>query len=91
MSKQLLLVGDSNVRRYFDRLSGAYGAQVDFVQARSVPEWLEAIPSCKRGYSIVTYSFLTNLVISSASEGTSDDERLDLISPTIKTVITAMK
>jgi len=91
MAKQLLLVGDSNVRRYFDRLSGAYGSEVDFVQSRNVPEWLEAINVCKKGYRIVTFSFLTNIVIDAAKEGASDDERLDLISPSLKSIFLAMK
>jgi len=56
MAKQLLLVGDSNVRRYFDRLSGLVGAEVDFVQSRNVQEWSEVIPMCRSGYKIVTYS-----------------------------------
>jgi len=91
MAKQLLLVGDSNVRRYFDRLSGAYGAEVDFVQARNNSEWLEAVPQCNKGYRIVTFSFLTNIIVDAARDGTSDDERLDLISPALKTIFQAMK
>jgi len=91
MAKQLLLVGDSNVRRYFDRLSGAYGAEVDFVQSRKDSEWLEAVPNCKKGYRIVTYSFLTNIIIDAARDGTSDDERVDLISPVLKTILMTMK
>jgi len=79
MAKQLLLIGDSNVRRYFDRLSGIVGSEVDFVQARNLQEWSEsAVPSCKKGYKIVTYSFLTNIIITAAKEGTNDDDRLDL-------------
>ena len=66
MAKQLLLVGDSNVRRYFDHLSGLVGSEVDFVQARNDTEWQEAIPSCKKGYKIVTYSILTNIIINAA-------------------------
>jgi len=91
MAKQLLLVGDSNVRRYFDRLSGIVGAEVDFVQSRNVQEWAEAIPHCKKNYKIVTYSFLTNIIVDSAKNGTSDDDRLDLISPALKEIFVAMK
>jgi len=50
MAKQLLLVGDSNVRRFFNQLGSAYSASVDLVQARNLTEWSEAIPACKRGY-----------------------------------------
>jgi len=91
MAKQLLLVGDSNVRRYLDRLSGICGAEIDFVQSRCESEWLEAIPHCKKGYKIVTYSFLTNIIINAAKDGTSEDDRLDLISPSLKTIFMAMK
>jgi len=91
MAKQLLLVGDSNVRRYFDRLSGIVGAEVDFVQSRNTQEWADAIPHCKKNYKIVTYSFLTNIIVSAAREGTGDDDRLDLISPALRDVIVAMK
>jgi len=91
MAKQLLLVGDSNVRRYFDRLSGLVGSEVDYVQSRNESEWSDAIPKCKRGYKIVTYSFLTNVIIDAAKDGTNDDDRLDLISPTLKTIFTTMR
>jgi len=91
MAKQLLLVGDSNVRRYFDRLSGIVGAEVDYVQARNETEWSDAIPRCKRGYQIVTYSMMTNIIIDAAKDGTNDDDRLDLISPALKTIFMAMK
>ena len=85
MAKLLLLVGDSNVRRYFDRLSGANGSDVDFVQARNQTEWAEAIPVCKKGYKLVTF-FLTNLIIDSGGPGTNDDDRVDLIGPVLRTL-----
>jgi len=91
MAKQLLLVGDSNVRRYFDRLSGLVGAEVDYVQARNDTEWQAAIPKCKRGYKIVTYSFVTNFIIDSARDANNDEDRLDLIGPSLKTIFMAMK
>jgi len=91
MAKQLLLVGDSNVRRYFERLSMAYGTEVDFAQARNASEWAQVLPSCRKGYRIVTYSFMTNIIIDSAKEATTDDDRLDAISTSIKTIVTAMK
>jgi len=62
MAKQLLLVGDSNVRRYFNQLGSGYSSSVSFIQARNLAEWSEAIPSCKSGYEIVVYSFLTILI-----------------------------
>jgi len=91
MAKQLLLVGDSNVRRYFDRLRGIVGSEVDFVQSRNTQEWLNAIPKCQSGYKIVTFSFLTNLIIDSAKDGTTDDDRLDLISPILRDIFLAMR
>jgi len=91
MAKQLLLVGDSNVRRYYDHLSGLVGSEVDFVQARNDTEWQEAIPSCKKGYKIVTYSILTNIIINAATQGTNDGDRIELISPALRTVFLAMK
>jgi len=91
MAKQLLLVGDSNVRRYFDRLSGLVGAEVDYIQARNDAEWQQAIAGCKKGYKIVTYSFITNIIIDAAKDATSDEDRLDSISPVLRTVFMAMK
>jgi len=75
MAKQLLLVGDSNVRRYFDRLSGIVGAEVDYLQTRNIAEWKEAMPRCKRGHKIVTYSFLTNVIIDAAKDSNNDEDR----------------
>jgi len=91
MAKLLLLVGDSNVRRYFDRLSSAYCNEVDFVQARNLTEWSEAAPTCKKGYQMVTFSFLTNLIIESGGSGANDSDRLDAIGPALRTVISAIK
>jgi len=91
MAKQLLLVGDSNVRRFFNQLGSAYSASVDLVQARNLTEWSEAIPACKRGYEIVVYSFLTNLIVDAGQDGPRPEDRLDSIDGVLKTVVTAMK
>jgi len=90
MSKQLLLIGDSNVRRYFDRIRGVVG-EVDFAQARNLSEWSEALLSCQKNYRIVTYSFLTNLIVDSGSQGVTDDDRLDQIDQVLGVVIQAMR
>jgi len=89
MAKQLLLVGDSNVRRYFDRLRGVVG-EVDFVQVRNLVELADAIPQCKKDYKMITFSFLTNILVDSGSAGVSDEDRLDMMDPNLRTAIQAI-
>jgi len=90
MSKQLL-VGDSNVRRFFYQLGSAYTTTVDFYQARSLSEWSEAIPSCKKGYETVIFSFLTNLIVDAGRDGQNASDRMDAIDGVIRTVVVGMK
>jgi len=90
MSK-LLLVGDSNVRRFFYQLGSAYTTTVDFCQARSVAEWSEAVPTCMKGYDVVVYSFFTNLIVDAGREGPKANDRLESIEAALRAVITEMK
>lgn len=78
MTKDLLIIGDSNVTRNYTRL-GYQAQSVSVVQARNRAEVLEGLNSIKNTFKIVVFACLTNLIISSGEEGSSAPERLTAI------------
>ena len=80
ISKDVLIVGDSNIRRYLYRSGGAYSQACDCGLARNLTEFgdtLKLIESDK--YRIVIFAMMTNIVIDAGSAGHDHSSRYDAI------------
>ena len=67
MSREVLIIGDSNVRRFYNKL-GRQVKSLEFVQARDYDEAMSALPSIKPGYRFIVFAFITNLVVNAGEE-----------------------
>jgi len=86
MSKDFLIIGDSNVTRHYSRL-GYQVQNVSVVQARNQSEVVNAFDSLRKTFKIVVFACLTNLIISSGEEGASPTERLNAISDCLNVLV----
>jgi len=90
MARDFLIIGDSNVQRYYTKLG--MGAQcLDFVRARNLEEASQSYLSVKNTYKFVVLAFLTNLVVTAGEEGSSPTERLTAIENLFNEVVPAIK
>ena len=86
MSREVLLIGDSNVRRFYSKL-GNQVKNLDFVQARSTEELAIALQSVQVTYKFVIFAFITNLIITAGEEGCQPQTRLNAITELFSTTI----
>ena len=75
MSREMLIIGDSNVRRFYPRL-GSQTKSLDFVQARSMEELTTALGSVAQTFKIIVFACLTNLIVSAGEEAANPTDRL---------------
>jgi hypothetical protein len=88
ISKDVLIVGDSNIRRYLYRSGGAYSQACDCGLARNLTEFgdtLKLIESDK--YRIVIFAMMTNIVIDAGSAGHDQSSRMELIGECISPLL----
>ena len=85
--RELLILGDSNVKRFYSRIGLTQAQTLDFVQARNMTELSTALTAFKSTYKIVVLAFLTNLVIDSGDSAVNDVDRMSNIEETFNTVI----
>jgi len=87
MSKDFLIIGDSNVTRNYARL-GLQVQNVAVVPARNILEVTQALrESVKSTYRIVVFACLTNLIIAAAEAGSNTQERLNAVSDMFNTLL----
>lgn len=89
--RDLLILGDSNVKRFYSRIGLTQAQTIDFVQARNMGEVETALGSVKNSYKIVVLAFLTNLVIDSGSSASNDVDRQSNIEEAFNTVVPMIK
>ena len=85
--RELLLLGDSNVKRFYTKIGLTQAQSIDFVQARNMDEVSTALSAVKATYKIVVLAFLTNLIVDSGDAATNDVDRLSCIEETFNTVV----
>jgi len=90
MSKDFLIIGDSNVTRNYGRL-GLQVQNVSVVQARNQSEVISALGSIKSSFKIVVFACLTNILISAGEAGTNTTERLTAISDALHTLLPQLR
>ncbi len=80
MSKDVLIIGDSNIRRYLYRSGGAYSQACHCGLARNLTEFGDTLSLLESdGYKIVIFAMMTNIVIDAGSSGNDLHSRLELI------------
>ena len=79
MSREVLILGDSNVRRFYNKL-GRQLKTLEFVQARDLDEVGQALQSINSNYWIVVFSFLSNLIVNAGEESQNKIDRINAIS-----------
>jgi hypothetical protein len=80
LAKDLLILGDSNVKRYLYRAGGAYSQACDCGLARNMTEFGNTLNLLEaKDYRIVIFAMMTNIVIDAGSGGHDQASRLELI------------
>jgi len=82
-----LIVGDSNCRRFYNKL-GLQSNEIDFLEARNQVELQTCLTSLKASYTYVIFSFLSNILISTAEDSSSNQDRLNVIEVVLDSVVT---
>ena len=85
--KEVLLLGDSNVRNSYNRLGLQVQRLNEFIQIRSLDELTTGLPRINSSYQVIVFAFLTNLIIATGDGAHSGPERLSLIEDTFNTLI----
>jgi hypothetical protein len=79
-ARSLLVLGDSNVRRYLYRAGGAYSETCDCGVVRNLSEFGSSLKMVENHkYRIIIFSMLTNILIDAGSEGTDHASRMNAI------------
>jgi hypothetical protein len=80
LSRDILILGDSNIRRYLYRSGGAYAQTCDFGMARSLTEFGTSLKMVESpNYRIMVFAMLTNIVIDAGSTGNDHFSRMEAI------------
>ena len=87
MSREILIIGDSNVRRFYNKL-GRQVKMLAFVQARDLEEATTAMQSVTSDYKFVVFAFITNLIINAGEEGQNSVDRTSAISEMFDNLLT---
>ena len=86
-ARELLVLGDSNVNRFYTRIGLSQAQTLDFVQCRNISEVTTALASFKRSYKIVVMAFLSNLIVDTGETATNDVDRMSAIDDTLNNII----
>ena len=78
MSREVLILGDSNVRRFYSKL-GRQVKMLEFVQARVYDEAVTSLEAVNSGHRFILFAFITNLIINAGEEGQTPSDRISAI------------
>ena len=84
---EFLILGDSNVKRFYTKLGLTQAQNIEFVQARNMNEVSSALTTIKNTYKIVVLAFLSNLVVDAGDAASNDIDRLSSIDELYNTVV----
>jgi hypothetical protein len=90
--REVLIVGDSNVRRHLFRTGRSYAQAADCAQARNLDEFAEACQKISPdNYKLVVFAMLTNIVVTAGSSGHDHDSRMLAIDECLDTLISDIR
>ena len=84
---EFLILGDSNVKRFYTKLGLTQSQNIDFVEARNMNEVTNAFTMIKDCYKFVIFACLTNLIVEAGSAATNDVDRLSAVEEMYNSVI----
>ena len=90
MSREVLIIGDSNVRRFYNKL-GRQVKQLEFIQDRNLEEASAAFELVKPDYKFVVFAFVTNLIINAGEEAQNAVDRVNSISEMFDNLLGIMR
>jgi hypothetical protein len=92
LSKDVLIIGDSNIRRYLYRSGGAYSQACECDVAQNLNEFedtLKMIDSSK--YRLVIFAMMTNIVIDAGSAGHDQASRMESIGECVSPLVETLR
>ena len=84
---EFLILGDSNVKRFYTKLGLTQAQNITFVQARNLNEASGAIDSIKDCYKFVILAFITNLIVDAGEAATNDVDRVSAVEEMFNSII----
>jgi len=90
MGKDFLIIGDSNVQRFYTRM-GLTAQSLDFIRACNVEEVKKSFDSIRNTYKFIVFAFLTNLIVTAGEDGAGPTERLSAIESLFNEILPAVK
>ena len=84
---EFLIMGDSNVKRFYTRIGLTHAQNIEFVEARNMTEFKTALSSFKDSFKIVILAFLTNLIVDAGDSAANNVDRMSAIEELCNTVI----
>lgn len=91
MSKILLLLGDSNVRRWYTSIGESYLPVVEYAPVHNSEELPAALAQIQPTYQMVVFAGLTNIIVGAGSSATDRFSRLEAIETALKATLTAIR
>jgi hypothetical protein len=83
-ARDILIIGDSNVRRNLARSGRHYSQSADIGSARNLSEFAEAVKLIQPDkYRIVVFAMLTNIVVDAGSPVLDPSARVQAISDSL--------
>ena len=88
---EYLVIGDSNVKRFYTKIGMSHVQNLEFVEARNLAEFNTALSSFKNTFKMVILAFLTNLIVDAGDSATNDVDRMSAIEELYNTVIPSLR
>jgi hypothetical protein len=88
LSRDVLILGDSIVRRYLGRCGGAYTQACDCGLARNLSEFGSSLRMVEAThYRIVIFAMMTNIIIDAGNEGQDHHSRIHAVDECLSPLI----
>ena len=88
---EILIVGDSNVKRFYTKIGLTNAQNLEFVEARNLVEFSSSLASFKNSFKIIILAFLTNLIVDAGDAASNDVDRMSAIEELYNTVIPQLR
>lgn len=88
---EYLVIGDSNVKRFYTKIGMSHVQNLDFVEARNLTELSTAMSSINNTFKFVVLACLTNLIVDAGDSAVNDVDRISAIEELYNTVVPLIK
>ena len=86
-AREYLVLGDSNVKRFYTKIGLSQAQNLDFIQARNVEEVSNALSSFKRTYKFIVMAFWSNLIVDAGEAASNDVDRMTNIDEMFNSIL----